>query len=142
MGAPPPFIAGLQRMQQPDGWDEVENQLFQMWRGAGENPGVDERIVRMNSYGADTWMRAGREIETAYQRHGAPIEGLASFDPPLPTMHVYAQPADPAVLETEQDFGSKHAWFTVHRVDAQSQLPQFEVSDQIAGLIEDFTSKV
>jgi pimeloyl-ACP methyl ester carboxylesterase len=65
MGAPPPFIAGLRRMQQPDGWAEVRDQLFQMWRGEGSNPGVEQQIARMNSYGADTWMRAGREIESA-----------------------------------------------------------------------------
>jgi pimeloyl-ACP methyl ester carboxylesterase len=142
MGAPPPFIAGLQGMQQPAEWATVRDQLFQMWRGGGSNPGVEEQIARMNSFGADTWMRAGREIEAAYQRHGAPVEALASFDPPVPTMHVYAQPADPEVLRVQQAFASEHPWFRVHRVDAQSHFPQFEVSDEIAGLIEGFVSKL
>ncbi|MPZ15808.1 MAG: alpha/beta fold hydrolase [Chloroflexi bacterium] len=142
MGAPPAFITGLRRMQQPDGWAEVRDQLFQMWRGGGSNPGVEAQIAQMNSYGADTWMRAGREIEAAYQRHGAPVEVLASFDPPVPTMHVYAQPADPEVLQAQETFASEHRWFEVHRVDAQSHFPQFEVSDEIAGLIEDFASKL
>jgi pimeloyl-ACP methyl ester carboxylesterase len=142
MGAPPPFIAGLRRMQEPEGWAEVRDQLFQMWRGRANNPGVEEQVVHMNSYGADTWMRAGREIEGAYQRHGAPVEVLASFDPHLPTMHVYAQPADPAVLQAQQTFASDHPWFSVHRVDALSHFPQFEAPDEIARLIEDFASKL
>jgi pimeloyl-ACP methyl ester carboxylesterase len=85
---------------------------------------------------------SGARDRVGYQRYGAPVEVLASFDPPVPTMHVYAQPADPEVLQGQETFASEHPWFKVHRVDAQSHFPQFEVSDEIAGLIEDFASKL
>lgn len=49
---------------------------------------------------------------------------------------------DPEVLQGQETFASEHPWFTVHRVDAQSHFPPFEVSDKIAGLIEDFASKL
>lgn len=92
--------------------------------------------------GADTWMRAGRATEGAYQRHNAPLEVLPSFDPPLPTMRVYAEPAEPAVLQAQQSFASDHPWFSVDRVAALSHFPQFEAPDEIARLIEDFASKL
>jgi pimeloyl-ACP methyl ester carboxylesterase len=141
MGAPPPFLAGLRRMQEPDGWAPVRDQLFGMWRGGGDTPGVEEQITHMTSQQGDTWMRAGREIEAAYQRYGAPIDVLLAFDPPAPTLHVYAQPADPSVLEAQQAIAAEHRWFSVHRVEAKSHFPQFEVPEEITDLIEKFLSE-
>jgi pimeloyl-ACP methyl ester carboxylesterase len=142
LGAPPPFLAGLRRLQQPDGWADVRDELFLMWRGDGDAPRVKEQLARMAQYGADSWMRAGREIEGAFRHYGAPLEVLSAFDPPVPTMHIYAQPADPAPFEAQRRFASLHPWFSVHRVEAQSHFPQLERPDQIAGLIEEFVSEL
>ncbi len=142
MGAPPPFIAGLQRMQEPDGWDEVRDQLFAMWRGGGNHSGVEEQIAHMSAFGSETWMRAGREIEGAYRANGAPVEVLSNFDPPTPFLHVYAQPNDPVILEAQRTFADNHPWFRVHRVDAKSHFPQFELPDEVARLIEEFVAKL
>lgn len=142
MGAPPPFIAGLQRMQEPDGWDQVRDQLFVMWRGGGDHRGVEEQIARMRAFGSETWMRAGREIESAYRANGSPVEVLSTFDPPTPFLHVYAQPNDPQIFEAQMNFAEKHPWFMVHRVDAKSHFPQFEVADEVAQTIEEFAAKL
>ncbi|HEX2178430.1 MAG TPA: alpha/beta hydrolase [Actinomycetota bacterium] len=142
LGAPPPFLAGLRRMQDADGWEEVKNQLFGMWRGAGNHAGVEAQLARMDSYGAETWMRAGREIESAYTRFGAPVDVLSSLDAPVKSLHVYAQPDDPAELEAQQNFASEHAWFSVRRLEAASHFPQFELPDETARLVEDFVSKL
>jgi pimeloyl-ACP methyl ester carboxylesterase len=142
LGAPPPFLAGLRRMQEPDGWGEVRDQLFDMWRGGGDDAGVEEQLDHMRRCGGDTWMRAGREIETAFHHYGAPLTVLSSFDPPVPTMHIYAQPLDPAAVEAQQRFASHHPWFRVHRVDAKSHFPQLERPAPIVGLIEEFMSEL
>ena len=142
LGAPAPFLAGLERMQQPDGWEEVKNQLFGMWRGGGNHPGVEAQLARMDSYGAETWMRAGREIHSAYSGFGAPLDVLSSLDPPVKALHVYAQPDDPGELAAQESFASEHDWFSVHRLEAASHFPQFELPDETARLVEDFVSKL
>jgi pimeloyl-ACP methyl ester carboxylesterase len=94
----------------------------------------------MSVFGSDTWMRAGREIEAAYRANGAPIEVLATFDPPTPFLHLYAQSSDPAILQAQTTFAENHPWFTVHRVDAQSHSPQFEVPGEVVQVIEEFAA--
>lgn len=140
LGAPPPFLAGLERLQQPDGWTEVRDQLFQMWRGGGDDPGVEEQIARMNGYDGETWMRAGREIARAYHEYQSPVRALARLEPHLPTLHIYAQPDDPALLEGQQEFAAKNAWFGVTRIDARSHFPQFEAPEEVARLVEEFAA--
>ncbi len=57
---------------------------------------------------------------------------------PCPTLHLYAQPADDAVLAAQLAYGAEHPWFRVHRLAARSHFPMFEVPDEVAAAIEDF----
>ena len=93
--APPPFLGALQSLQDPAQWHETRDQLFSMWL-----QGLDilalTRYVRedMGSYPFEMWARAGREISAAYAKSGIPLQALASLDPPVPVLHLYAQPED------------------------------------------------
>jgi len=142
LGAPPPFLEGLQGMQRPDGWEEVRDQLFAMWRGGGSNDGVEDQIARMATSPGEMWMRAAREISRAYATFGSPIDAVAKLDSPLPMLHVYGQPDAPELLEAQEAVTAEHDWFRVHRIDASSHFPQFERPREIAGLIESFISEV
>lgn len=141
LGAPRPFLEALKQLRQEDRWQAVRDQLIEQWRGEAENPGVDEVIARMNRYGAKTWMRAGREIAAAFARYGSPIAALSSFHPPLPTLHIYAQPTDPGSAQAQRDWSRSEPWFEVHRVEARSHFPQFELPEHVAELIEGFVTR-
>lgn len=38
-----------------------------------------------------------REIGVAYAKAGSPLQALANLDPPVPVLHLYAQPDDPGI---------------------------------------------
>ena len=141
LSAPPPFLAALKRLRQGDRWQAVRDQLLEMWRGEGSNPDVDEQIARMSRCGQETWMRAGREIAAAYARYGSPIAALAAFHPPLPTLHIYAQPTDPSGVQAQREWARSEQWFEVQRVEAHSHFPQFELPEHIAELIASFATR-
>ncbi|HEX8951684.1 MAG TPA: alpha/beta hydrolase [Polyangia bacterium] len=137
--APPPFLGGLAALQRPDQWQAVRDQLFAMWLEGVDDANV-VRFVRedMGSYGFDMWARAGREIAAAYARAHSPLEALAQLSPPPPTLHVYAQPADPAYLQAQRQFAATHPWLEVERIDARSHFPTLEAPERVAARVERF----
>ncbi len=137
--APPPFLGALQGLQDPQRWEQTREQLFGMWLHDLDIPELT-RYVRedMGSYGFDMWARAGREIGTAYTRERSPLQALAALNPPVPTLHLYAQPDDPGYLAAQQSFADAHPWFSVGKLEAQSHFPMTEIPEQMAGAIERF----
>jgi pimeloyl-ACP methyl ester carboxylesterase len=97
-------------------------------------------VERMRSYGFGHWRRAGREISAGFAQ-GSPLEVLAGLGG-VPTLHLYAQPADPSYLAAQQDFARLHPWFRVHRLDAVSHFPMLEVPGAMAQEIEEFTCQL
>jgi pimeloyl-ACP methyl ester carboxylesterase len=106
---PPAFLHAVEAMTDPATWHEAREQLFSMWLEGVDHPEV-VRLVRedMASYGFDCWSRGSREIRSAYVGAGSPLEALSAFEPPVPSLHLYAQPADPGYLSAQQRFASKH----------------------------------
>jgi len=137
--APPPFLGALAALQDGAQWQLVRDKLFAMWLEGVDDAGV-ARFVRedMGSYGFDMWARAGREIAAAYARARSPLEALAQLSPPPPTLHVYAQPADPAFLAAQRQFSATHPWFEVEHIDARSHFPTLEAPDQVIACVERF----
>jgi len=139
MQPPREFFDALEGMQSPSRWREALERIFSVWLGD-----VDEaalvRFVReeMGSYRFEMWERAAREIAAAYADLGTPLQTLAALDPPLPVMHLYAQPEDPRYLAAQQSFAASHPWFRAQRLNARSHFPMFEVPDQMAASIEQF----
>ena len=139
LGAPPPFREALAAMRDPDRWRGAVDGIFEMWTVHADHPEV-VRFVRgvMGSYGFDMWSRAAREIASAYEREGSPLEALARLEPPVETLHLYATPEDPAFLKAQEAFAAVHPWFHVERLEARSHFPMLEVPEAIAGAIDRF----
>jgi len=139
---PTPFLGALSAMQIPNRALEVRDGLFGMWTQGVEHSGVLSYVRQdMGSYPASMWSRAGREIAGAYAREGSPLRALAALEPPLPALHLYAQPADPAYLSAQEAFAAEHPWFAVRRLDARSHFPTIEVPEQMQEPIERFVAQ-
>lgn len=140
---PPPFLGALAAMQDPAKALQVRDQLFAMWTQGVQHPGV-LRYVRedMGAYPAAMWSRAGREIAAGYAREGSPLQALGALEPPMPVLHLYAQPADPAYLAAQVAFAAEHPWFTVCKLDARSHFPTIEVPEQVQSPIEAFVAEM
>ena len=140
---PPPEYMGLVKaLNDPNQWDKARDQLFAIWLEGEEENQALVNFVRgeMGAISKEMWLRSGREIGGCYERGGSPLEALSSLDPNIPVLHIYAQPGDPGYLKAQEDFGSANPWFNVHKLDAHSHFPTFEVPDAIAATIEKFVS--
>ncbi len=135
---PPPFLQVLQALQSPQ-WRQARDGLFSLWLRGVDSPDV-VRFVRedMGSFGEDMWKRAGREIQKAYAQSGTPLRALATLPPPVPTLHLYAQPDDSAWLEAQRSFASSHPGFQVQQLPARSHFPLLEVPEEMAARISRF----
>ncbi len=137
--APPPFLGALQSLQDPARWQQTREQLFSMWLQGLNIPALTHYVREdMGSYPFEMWARAGREISGAYAKAGSPLQALASLDPPVPVLHLYAQPEDPGYLTAQESFAAAHSWFRVRKLEARSHFPMFEVPEELAVAIESF----
>jgi pimeloyl-ACP methyl ester carboxylesterase len=138
---PAPFLAAVRALQDPLHWEETRNRLFSMWLEGVSNPAVSNFVqFGMGAFGREMWMRAGREIAAAYERHENPLTALEKLEAPVPTLHIYAQPSDPAYWQAQQSFSADHPWFKAQRVNAVSHFPMLEVPEEMAEAIENFVS--
>ncbi len=137
--APAPFLEALRGMQSLERWRETVDQMFMVWLHGATNTEL-VRFVRgvMGRYGYAMWARAAREISAAYGRAGSPLHVLAGLKPPVPVLHLYAQPDDARYLAAQHSFATEHPWFQVRRLAARSHFPMFEVPEEMAAVIGDF----
>ncbi len=133
LGAPPPFLDALSAMASPPTTRRVVDEVTAMWIAGLEVPALSAYVASMAASPDDLWARAAREIAGAFGRYGTPLEALAALDPPPPTLHLYAQPSDPAFLDAQRQFSQAHPWFNVERLGASSHFPMFEVPDEVVG---------
>lgn len=139
LAPPPPFLGALQALQDPARWQQAREQLFLMWIHGLDIAELSRYVHEdMGSYGFDMWSRAAREIESAYAKAGNPLQALAALNPPVPVLHLYAQPDDPGYFAAQQSFSAAHRWFQVHNVQARSHFPLLEAPDEMATVIERF----
>lgn len=139
--APAPFIGALQAFQDPAQWRPAHEQLFSMWLEGVDDPEVISFVrEEMGAYGFEMWACAGREILAAYTQANSPLKALSELHPPVPTLHLYSQPADPGYLEAQEAFAAEHPWFQVCRLPARSHFPMLEVPEVVAAEIEHFVA--
>lgn len=141
LGAPAPFLDALAAMATPDTTRGVVRQLTAMWLGDLRIPALSAYVASMAAMPDDMWARGAREIASAFSRVGTPLDAIDVFQPPPPTLHLYAQPADPSFLAAQRHYAADHSWFTVEHLDASSHFPIFEVPDAIAEHICAFTGE-
>jgi hypothetical protein len=73
-----------------------------------------------------------------YAHEGDPLQALSQLSPPVPMLHVYAEPRAPEYLSVQQSFARDHSWFAVRRLESVSHFPTIEVPDETAGVIREF----
>ncbi|WP_044198243.1 alpha/beta fold hydrolase [Hyalangium minutum] len=135
---PRAFLEALKGIQS-SAWKGSRDEFFRMWL-----EGVDsEEVIRfvredMGSFGAEMWHRSGWEIANAYAQQTYPLRALSALVPPVPVMHLYAQPADPAYEMAQQSFAADHPWFQGVRLDARSHFPTLEVPEVVVEHLERF----
>lgn len=141
LDAPPPFLAALRSLQDAAQWQPTREQLFSMWLQGLDNPELAHYLRDdMGSYPFEMWARAGREIGRAYATGGSPLRALAACTPPVPVLHLYAQPEDPGYLAAQEEFAAANPWFRVSKLHARSHFPMYEVPDEMAMALERFAS--
>jgi pimeloyl-ACP methyl ester carboxylesterase len=140
LGGPPPFFDALQGLQRPETWSAVRERLFGMWTTGVDNAAVRSYVGKMGEHGFDMWARAGREIAKAFAAAPVPLELLKALG--CPTLHAYAQPADPAFFAAQQEYARANPWFRVQRVSAASHFPMFETPVEMAAELESFARTI
>lgn len=136
---PPQYMDLVKALFTPSGWQQARDQLFEIWLEGMDNPELIHFVRKeMGAYSAEMWMRSGREIASGYATGGYPLQALATLNPPVPVLHLYAQPDDPDYLTAQKSFAADHPWFNVHKLKAKSHFPTFEVPDEMAATIEKF----
>lgn len=139
---PAPFLSALAALQENESWRQVRDQLFAMWRADTANEQLSEFLsTDMGEYKFETWARAGREIASSYRRHGNPLNALAALQPPIPVLHIYAQPDDPGYLNAQQAFAVDHPWFHVEKLRARTHFPMFETPSAVIAAIDAFADR-
>ena len=142
LGAPTPFLGALAGMAHPASTRAVVDQVTGMWLGDLDLPALTAYVASMAANPDEMWARAGREIATQFDRFGAPLDTVATLDPPPPTLHMYAQPTDPAFLDAQRQLAAARPWFRVEKLDALSHFPIFEVPDAIADHLRRFATSL
>ena len=134
---PPPFLAALEALQDPSSWQPTRDRLFAMWVGDGANPPVRQHVYdTMGRYDAAMWARAGREIARAYAENVSPLAALASLA--QPSLHIYAQPADPGCFSAQRAFAAANPWFNVAKLEGQTHFPTIELPNEVSAAVHTF----
>jgi pimeloyl-ACP methyl ester carboxylesterase len=140
LGPPPPFAAALAGLQDPRGWRAARDRLFAMWTAGVTAPALHAFIEEMRATDGTMWARGAREIAARFATEPVPLAALAKEPVPCPTLHLYAQPADPALLAAQEAYAAANPWFQVHRLTASSHFPMFEVPGEMVARIEAFAT--
>lgn len=142
LGAPAPFLDALAGMADRATTRAAVDGLTGMWLGDLDLPALSTYVASMAANEDEMWARSAREIAAQFKRHGAPLDNVTELDPSPPTLHLYAQPDDPAFLDAQQRFAADHPWFQVEKLDAVSHFPIFEASEAIAEHLSRFTAQI
>ncbi len=140
LGAPAPLIDALASMASPPTTRAAVDQLTAMWLADLDLPALSAYVASMAANPDEMWARGAREIAAAFSQYGRPLDALAALEQPTPTLHLYAQPADPGYLDAQRGYAAHHPWFAVEQLDASSHFPMFEVPDAIVGHLRTFTA--
>jgi pimeloyl-ACP methyl ester carboxylesterase len=135
---PAPYRAVLEQLTTEEGWPAARDKLFEIWKAGVDSPEVDEALAVMRLHGADMWMRSGREIMAGYDRVGSPANAWAGLAPPVPVLHLYGQPHDPAYLASQEELGAEHDWFSVRKLGGSTHFAMIETPEEVADEIEAF----
>ena len=130
-----------QALQDEDRWSEAVKQVVTTWVGDAPASVAKQIWDDTGTHGYEMWSRGGREISAMFARETDPVQAFSSFSPPVPVLHVYAQPRAPEFLSAQEAVAQEHPWFAVRRLEAVSHFPQLEVPDETAAVIREFINE-
>lgn len=139
--APPPFLAGLDALQDDARREAALDALFAMWRDGAVAPRVDAFLDSMRAFPGAMWARAAREIAARYAADGSPLDAIARLPPGVEVLHAYAQPKDPAFLAAQRAFEREHAAFRVEVLPGRTHFPTIETPRETAEAVEAFLAQ-
>lgn len=140
-GAPPGFLDGVGALEKESSWSAVRASLFERWTHGVTDPAVHAFVKEMGKLGFDMWSRGGREIGASFRKYESPLAALERLSEPCPTLHLYAQPADPGYLAAQRSYAESHPWFHVEKLDAKSHFPTLEAPGAVATAIAQFVER-
>jgi pimeloyl-ACP methyl ester carboxylesterase len=135
---PPPYRAVLEQLTTQEGWPTARDKLFEIWKAAVDSPEIDDALAVMRRHGAEMWMRSGREIMAGYDRVDSPTRAWEALAPPVPVVHLYGQPHDPAFLAAQEEFAAANDWFSVRKLGGSTHFAMIETPEEVADEIESF----
>ena len=136
--APASYLDMLERMRLRHEWRATVDETLDQWAAGVDDPELLSFLNEMGAMPADMWDRAAREVEGSYALHSSPLAALAALEPPMPALHLYAQPDDQDYLEYQERFAAEHDWYKVQRLPARSHFPMFEVPELMGASINEF----
>lgn len=137
---PPMFRAALGMLQDPARWEAARDALRATWLTGAPERVAETLEAELPRHGFDMWARAGREIEAEYARRGSGLRAAAALIPPVPLLHLYAQPAAPEFLAAQREFAAEHRWFEFQRLQGVTHFPSLELPEATADAILQFAA--
>jgi pimeloyl-ACP methyl ester carboxylesterase len=133
------FRAALEDLQSPARWLETRERLLADWHAGSED--VARCLAdAVQPHGFEMWARAARVIADAYAEQRSPLHALTGMHPPVPTLHLFSQAADPTFLEKQLWFARRQPWFDAESLGTRTHFPMLEAPEKTAGKIEDFVA--
>jgi len=127
-----------QALQDEARWSEAVEQLVTTWICVAPTSVATQIRDEAGTHGFEMWARGGREISAMFAREGDPLQALSTFSPPVPVLHVYAQPRVPEFHSAQESVARDHPWYSVRRLEAVSHFPTLEVPEETAAVIREF----
>lgn len=135
----PGFAAQVHEGRDPAKYEAARKSMFDEWAAATTNEDVLNHIYKeMPSFGGEMWMRANREIETAYARWGSPLKRMSAIADKPQIKHIFSQPTGPAYRQIQSEFAAKNPWFHPHYLAGKTHFPSLENGPAVAAIVKDF----
>jgi pimeloyl-ACP methyl ester carboxylesterase len=135
----PRFLAAMEALQDEVRWREAAEKVVTMFvSGAPTSVQTQIRNQMLINHGYEMWSRAGREISAMFAQEGDPLTALSKLSPPVPVLHVYAQPLRPSTSRHRSHSLGTILGFMYASLEAASQFPTLEVPDGTAAVIREF----
>ncbi|PSR77224.1 Alpha/Beta hydrolase protein [Coniella lustricola] len=143
--ASPQFLAGMKALQKPDTWQPTVRALFKSWNNGTASLNMREQmLINAGGFGYETWARAGRTIQEAYNKWGSPMKRMEALqDPPL-IHHVYTQPPGSGddYHKVHEQFRQKHPdWFSFDHATGGIHVPHIEQPEKVDRITRDVITR-
>ena len=141
VGDPSSDFVRLLKLLQTEHWREARDRIFEIWTAGASSQRVEKYLHDVVSkFECEMWGRAARAVEQSYSECGSPLSALSTLQPPVPVLHLYAQPDTPEFADLQTVFARKHPWYRFQKLEAGTHFAMFECPAEIATAINEFVA--